>query len=327
MLKEHLKFNLQFFADGGGDGGDGGDGGASASEPAKEEFELTPGENEELARIPERDREMYKETVIKPKRKKAAAGSEEPSTDAPKGNPDHVPFSELIKRPEYKEEFQNFMDKTVIPSRFKKYEDIEAKNAKMSDALLAVADKYGLDPSSETYLDDITNKIKQDTSYIESYALDNDISVEEAKKDLETKRKISAYENEKREREKEEFQRQQMMILRQRAEETKKLYPDFNLDLEMQNEDFRKICALFGGDTTRAYHDIHFNDLMERQARDIATKANQQIANSVAANRTRPQESGLSSSAALATSPNFDNMSAEELKAWGEEQRRSRVRR
>lgn len=324
MLKDHLKFDLQFFADGGGDGGDGGDGGATATKPTKEEIELTPGENEELSRIPERDREMYKETVIVPKRKKASAQNPDPSTEAPKS--DHIPFSELIKSDEYKEEFQTFMDKTVIPSRFKKYEDIEEKNAKMSDALLAVADKYGLDPSSDTYLDDITAKIKQDSSYIESYAMENDISVEEAKKDLDMKRKISAYEMEKRQREQAQAQQYHLQMLRQNAEETKKLYPDFNLELEMQNEDFRKICAMFNGDTTRAYHDLHFQELMDKQAKEIATKANQQIANSVAANRTRPTENGLSSQAALTISPNFDNMSAEELKAWGEEQRRSRVR-
>ena len=322
MLKDFYKFNLQFFADGGGDGGDGGDGGASAD--ANAEIELTPGENEELARIPERDREMYKETVIVPKRKKASVAKTEPGAEPPKS--DHIPFSELIKSDEYKEEFQTFMDKTVIPSRFKKYEDIEAKNAKMSDALLAVADKYGLDPSSDTYLDDITAKIKQDSSYIESYAMENDISVEEAKKDLDMKRKISAYETEKRQREQAQAQQYHLQMLRQNAEETKKLYPDFNLELEMQNEDFRKICALFNGDTTRAYHDLHFQELMDKQAKTIATKASQQMANSVAANRQRPTENGLSSQAALTISPNFDNMSAEELKAWGEEQRRSRVR-
>ena len=211
------------------------------------------------------------------------------------------------------------MDKT-IQDRFKRNKDLEEVNSKMADALSMVADKYGIDPSSEGYLDNLTNAIKDDNSYVESYAMDHDMSPEEARKSLDMQRKISRYEAEKRAEEQRQAQNYQMQRLMASAEKTKELYPDFDLDMEMQNEEFRIICAATQGDTTKAYRSVHGDEIFQKMAKDITEKANQQIANTVAANRSRPVEGGLSSQAAMITAPNFESMTAEELKAWGEEQ-------
>lgn len=314
MLKDLLRLDLQLFADG-GDGGDGGESDAAAAESG-----LTPGEEEELARIPERGRKMYKEMVIDAKKTKTA-----PKPDASASQDEgkkHIPFRDLIKSDEYKEEFQTFMNKEVMPNRFKDFDGIKAQNQKMFEALSMVGDKYSdIDPGSDDYLDKVIEAIKNDQSYVESYAMDHDLSPEEAQKSLQMQKKISKYEAEKKAREEEDARNYQLQRLYASAEETKKLYPDFNLELEMQNPEFQKFCAITEGDTTKAYRSVHFDDLVHKQTKEITQKANQQIANNVAANKQRPLENGLSSQAASIASPNFDKMSAAELKAWGEEQR------
>lgn len=309
-----IKLNLQLFAE----GGDGGDGGAPASAEGT-------GEDSNLARIPDRAKDLYRKAVEANKPKEAnqpkaeqAKPSETPKED---NKPTHIPFADLIKSDEYKEEHKAYMDKT-ISDRLKKYKGIEESNAKMNDMLASVAIKYGIDANSDDYLDALSDAINKDDSYIESYAYEHDLSTDEARRSLEMQRKIEAFEAEKRAREEFEAQQAQIQILLQNAERTKAQYPDFDLDTEMQNPNFRNMCAVTGGDTTAAYWAIHHDELMQKKGMQTAQVISQQLANTVAANKSRPIENGLSSQAATITQTDFSNMSLADVRKYAEEQRR-----
>ena len=317
MLKDKLWLDLQLFAD--GDGGDGGDGGAASPEGGQ-----LPGEDENLSRIPERGRKLYKEVAAE-MQKKAQAEKTFAEQKAPQEELKHIPITDLIKSDEYKEEFQAFMDKT-ISDRFKKYKGVEDENTKMSNMLSSVAVRYGLDPSSPSYYDDLSEAISNDSSYLESYAMENDLSPEEAAKDIEMKRKISAYEAEKKEQENERIRQEQIQKLLNGAEQTKSLYSDFDLEAEMENEVFRNVCAATQGNTTLAYRGIHFDEIVNKMVKDITEKANQQVANTIASNKKRPAESGLSSQAASLTSVDFNNMDLDQIQQFWEAQKSKRVR-
>ena len=137
-----LKYlNLQLFGEGGGEGT------SSAEGPGTSESAVVnnDGAGEEIpAFIPEKAKDIYRKAMQKSKPK--AEVKEEPTP--PTQESSHVPFEDLIKSDEYKEEHKAYMDKT-IQSRLKKYKDIEARDSKMSEVLSVVAQKYGLDPSSD----------------------------------------------------------------------------------------------------------------------------------------------------------------------------------
>lgn len=302
MLKEYW-LDLQYFAEG-AEGGEGADGGSA------EGIAETSGEEVLPAHIPERAKKLYKNAVEAHKQDKPKADPEVQETTE---KPAHIPFAELIKSDEYKEEHKAYMDKT-ISDRLKKYKGIEESNGKMNEALSKVAVKYGLDSNSEDFLDSLTKAIDEDDSYVETYALEHDLSTEEAKKSLEMQRKLEAYETERRMREQQAAQQEQINLLLQSAERTKQVYPEFDLDIEMQNEKFRNLCAVTQGDTLAAYRAIHFDELSAKQGIVTAQKASQQIANSVAANKSRPIENGLSSQASAITTTDYSKMSLREIR-------------
>lgn len=289
--------------------GEGGDGGATG------EGEASSGENIP-ASIPEKAQGIYRKAMAKSKPQAPTQPKpEEPEAAA------HVSYADLIKSDEYKEEHKAYMDKT-ISDRLKKYKGIEEANGKMSNALNTVAMKYGLDPTSESFLDDLTTRINEDDSYIEDYAMDHNLSNEEARKSIEMQRKIEAYEAEKRQSEMMARQQEEINLLLASAERTKAVYPNFDLDFEMQNEQFRNLCAVTHGDTLAAYRTIHHDELMRAQGLATAQIATQQIANSVAANKARPIENGLSSQASSITTTDYSKMNLQQIRAQADAWRR-----
>lgn len=310
-MREYL--DLQLF----GEGGDGGSAGEGTGESI--------GKTDELARIPERARATYQRALAK--HKPAEVATQQTTVDET-DKPQHVPFKDLIKSDEYKDEHKAYMD-NAIQDRFKKYKGMEESNKKMTDALGIVANKYGLDITSETFLDDLTSKIAEDKSYYEEYAMEHDISTDEAKEILDLKKEVALQKQKDamREAAEAELEKQQklqneMALLQASAERTKAMYPSFDLETEMQNEKFRMLCAATHHDTLAAYRAIHMDELMNAQSYVMAQQANQQAANAIAANKSRPIENGLSSQAATLTQTSWKGASLAEIRRYADEQRR-----
>lgn len=302
MLKE--KWNLHIFGEG-GDGGEGsGDSGVGAS-PAN------VAEDAEMSRIPERAREAYK----KAKEKNQPSAKPQETTEPQKSN--HVAYADLIKSDEYKDEHKAYMDKT-IKDRFKKYEGMEAKIANLSGMLETVAIKYGLNPNDENFEALLNQRINDDNDYYENYAMEHDISVEEARNNLQLQAKVRRLEAEREAQEIANQRAQEIMLLRQNAEKTKLEFPDFDLETEMQNEEFRNLCAITHGNTTSAYVALHHKDIVANRVMTEANKAKTAIANSIASGQSRPVESGLTNQNAtvITPPPSYKGMNAQQLREY-----------
>lgn len=321
------KLNLQLF----GEGGDGGDSAGEGSEGTAGEI----GIEEVPARIPERARKAYADAVAKNKPKAKAEAKPNP-TEAPEAKAEKTSYADLIKSDEYKEEHKAYMDKT-IQDRFKKYKGIEEENKKMASALDIVANKYGVDRASETFLDDLAAKINSDDSYYEDYAMQHDISVEDAKEVLNLKNEIARRNQEDarkeanerlaaEEAEREAAMQKEMEALRASAAKTKEMYPSFNLETEMQNEKFRVICAATHGDTNAAYWACHHAELKQAEGLAASRQASIQAANTIAANKSRPIENGLSSQASTITKTDWRGASLAEIRAYAAEQKAKAAR-
>jgi len=300
--------NLQLFGEG-GDGGSAGEGAVGGE---------TTGADIPSA-IPERARKNYKEAV----ERHAPKVQNETQTTKESDNA-KVAYADLIKSDEYKEDHQAYMEKT-IGDRLKKYKGVEAQNAQMLGLLETVAAKYGVDTAAENFLESLTEKVNADDSYYENYAMEHDISPEEARKIVTLERKVQAIEAQEKERQRQETVRQHMMTLQQNAEKTKARFPGFDLNAEMQDEKFRRLCLQTNGDTTAAYMACHWEQVMSGAVQNAAQQITAQTAQAVAANKARPTENGMTGSAsAVTTKEDFSKMSLEQLRAYAATERRKK---
>ena len=315
-MLERLMWNLQLF----GEGGDGGDGGSASG--TGEGLGDNSGENAIPASIPEKAKKYYQKAMAKTAESKP---SELTQTTTEPTATEKTSYADLIKSDDYKEEHQAYMEKT-INDRLKKYKGLEESYGKAKATLDIVANKYGVNPEDENFLEVLNQKIEADDSYYENYAMEHDISTEEARKIVTMERKVAQIEAEKQERAKQEAMRQQIIVLRQNAEKTKARFPQFDLDTEMQNEKFRRLCAVNNGDTTSAYMACHWNEIIPAQVQMASQQIQSQTAKAVASNKARPTENGLSSSAPSVVEQNFKGMSLKDIRAYADEQRRLKGR-
>ena len=321
MLKK-LLLNLQLFADGGGDGGDGGSASASVGEAlGKEES----GEKDKIpASIPEKAKKYYQKALEKQKGSTTNADTktiDTAQTTNEQSTTEKLSYQDLIKSDNYKEDHEAFMKKT-IGDRLKKYKGIEEDLGKHKAILDTVALKYGVNLDDENYLDVLTQKIEADDSYYENYALEHDITTDEARRIVTMERKAAQFDAQREQLEKQEQMRQQIMVLRQNADKTKAQFPQFDLETEMQDERFRRLCAANNGDTTAAYMACHYNEIISNTVQMASRQIQNQTAQAVASNKARPIENGLSSSAPSVVQQDFRNMNLQELRKYAEEQRR-----
>lgn len=313
MLKKFL-LNLQLF----GEGGDGGEGGSPNS--TGEGVVDNSGEDKILASIPEKAKKYY-EKAQKKTQKPSQSQETTVETQNATNTTERVPYADLIKSDEYKDAHKEYMDKTIA-DRFKKYKGIEESLDKQKGLLEIVASKYGVNPDSEDFLEVLKEQIEADDSYYEDYAMEHDISTDEARRIINMERKVARANAQEEARKREEQARQQFMILTQNAEKTKKQFPEFDLETEMQDERFRRLCAVTNGDTTSAYVTCHWNDIVPNAVHRATKQAQIQTAQAVASNKARPIENGLSSSAPSVVQQDFSKMTLKDLRAYADQQRR-----
>lgn len=318
-MLELKRLNLQLFADGGGDGGDGGS--ASGAEGGN-----TSGDNGNIpAFIPEKAKKYYQKAMQKTSgsttEDDTKASDKAQTTDVQSTAEKKLTYADLIKSDEYKDEHKAYMDK-AIGDRLKKYKGIEDDLGKYKGMLDTVALKYGVSSDSENFLEELSQKIEADDSYYENYALEHDVSADEARRIVTMERKAARFDAEQQARERQEADRQRFMVLTQNAEKTKAQFPQFNLEAEMQDEKFRKLCAVNNGDTTAAYMACHWNEILPATVQMASRQIQAQTAQAVASNKARPIENGISSSAPSVVHQDFKNMNLQQLRKYAEEQRR-----
>ena len=319
-MPNNLLLDLQLFGEGGGDGGDGGSASTSVGDAlGKDES----GEKEIPAFIPEKAKKYYQKAMEKQKGSTTNADTQTTDNGQPtndQSTTEKLPYDDLIKG-EYKDDHKAYMDK-VIGERLKKYKGIEKDLDKHKAILDTVAYKYGINPDDENFLETLTQKIEADDSYYENYALEHDIDAETARKIVTAERIMARQETENQERERQEQMRQHLIVLHQNAEKTKAQFPQFDLETEMQDEKFRRLCAANNGDTTAAFMACHYNEIITNTVQMASRQIQTQTAQAVASNKARPIENGLSSSAPSVVQQNFKNMSLQDLRKYAEEQRR-----
>lgn len=284
-----IMLNLQLFGEG-GDGAGAAPGDAAAA-PAEES---TQGQQPQVkARRQKTD--VLANVAFKqpPKADKAPATQ---TTQAQEDKPKERSFADRIKA-EDKEAFQAEVQR-ILGNRIPRAKANEEALGKLRPVVELLASRYGIEPGEggDYDLDKLASAVTDDDSYYEEQAAERGMSVDTYK----LVHKLEA-ENERRKAQEaatlEERQRQAAFAkLVEQAEQTKSIYPSFDLNVEMSNPAFARLTAL-GVDAKTAFEVIHKDEILAGGMQYAAQTAARKVSAAVQANRSRPSEGGLGSTA------------------------------
>lgn len=220
-----------------------------------------------------------------------------------------TPFKDLIKG-DYKEDYENAVKKRVSGLN-KRLGEAEAFSEKSRPIFEKLALKYGI--SDPTDIDSILAQIDKDNSYYENLAMERGITVEQARTVAQAEQIIADNERRKADDLKNQQFKQQMDKIVSQGNELKAKYPSFDLETEMQNEQFRRF-VFTGISVEDAFTVIHREELMSGAMAYSYNQAQQDFANTQRANAGRPIENGMSSQQAAKVDDDMSHLTKEELK-------------
>jgi hypothetical protein len=273
--KQHwLVLNLQLFAE----GGDGGTGAGNAS-AVNGGFAASESDNP-LANV----KYGIKEEDVQ----NANAQKTDDTTVVDR----KAEFDKLIKG-EYKDLFGDEVQ-NIVKQRLKGSKEQIAKLESLTPSLELLSKKYGVDATDAEAL---AKAIEEDNTFYEDEALEMGISVDELKRIRKMER-----ENKDLKRQVEEIQAREngaklYNTWLAQAEETKKFFPNFDFEAEMQNPRFRDLLQAHV-DVKTAFQVLHQDEIMPAAMQYAAKTVEKKLTDNIIANGARPNENGISSQSA-----------------------------
>lgn len=221
-------------------------------------------------------------------------------------------FDELIKG-KYKKEFQDKFQ-GIFNERFKanKAELEEAHGAirELLEVTDVLASKYGVDNNNPQALLEALNN---DKDMWETIALEKGMTVKQYQDHM-------RLEKENRELRRSQEQRQaradadnQYNEWVRQANEAKELYPELDLETEVQNEEFMTYLKA-GFDVKKAYQNAHFDELMTGGMAKTAQVVSEKMSNNIRARSHRPTENGTSSRSTAVSKLDVSKLTKEDRK-------------
>ena len=310
------KWDLQLFAEGGGEGaaGTAEGGGAAPAEQAVQEPALRPAEERQMRRSG-----MLKKQAAAPE----AATAEQPapeSTQAGKGEAegekaagDGKPGAKTGEKaaPADDAEFYEAMKK--YPGQLERLVREVAANtqaaqqkteARYAPLMKALAEKFGTTPDDMDGIMDALKGPAKDDAYYNALAMQMGMSVENARKMDELQAQNQRMQRaQQRQAQLAEQQRRAAQVQRvqanwnRQAMEMQQKYPGFDFAKERQNPDFAAILRA-GGSLEAAYKATHFGQLVSQAQAATAQQVEQGVVSRIEQRAQRPAENGISPAAA-----------------------------
>lgn len=197
---------------------------------------------------------------------------------------------EQLKKGEFKDLYGADVQ-DAIQKRFKNQKDSAKELEELQPMLQALMQKAGVET-----VKDLSDIVLDDDSLYEDEAEERGMTVEALKH-----MKALEEEHEKRKAQDEQDRQEQMFRahiagLAQQAEQMKQVFPDFNLDREMQNETFMRLTAPdVGLSVEDAYFAVHRRELAPQMMAYGMNRARQQMSQTIQAQRQRPAEGAMRS--------------------------------
>lgn len=301
-MTKYLWLNLQMF------NGDGGAGAAPAGETGTEAgaAEIVPGVLDDGTEVDDRLAARMKEQEARQaargkgplynrKHAEPAEGqqAEEPQAEAADPAKEREARWSELKKGEMKDLYGRDVQE-AIQKRLKNQHDAAAQLQSLTPMLNVLARQRGI---PEGDMDALRKSIESDDSLIEDQAAEAGMTVEAYRMMQDIQRENERYKAQEAFNVEQQRLYQHYQKLAGQAEQLKAQFPDFDLQAELQNENFLRMTSPEGGlSVEEAFWAIHHRELGPQAMAYGIQRAQQQMSMTLQANRQRPTEGALNGS-------------------------------
>ncbi len=241
----------------------------------------------------------------------AAAGTQVQSLVTGDGNGDNtdpnqsMSFDDYVKA--HKDEASKWFQKQ-FNRRHADYNQLKSKADSAAKVMDVLAAKYGLETGD---YEGITKAIGGDDSMYEDAAIEAGMTVEQYKRFSEAQAENRRLRDAQKQFEQQQQIQRQMDEWDRQSNNLKQIFPDFDLDTELENPDFEK--ALRSGlSIDRAFYAVHGADIATGAMQYTAQAVRQATAEDLAMRRNRPSENGLSRQASAKVTKDVHSLTRKE---------------
>lgn len=225
-------------------------------------------------------------------------------------------FDELLRDPDYRRAYGEKVQ-AAVQGRFKKAQAAEERLQRAEHLFEKMGAKYGIKPGEDGRydLDALDRASDADESYFQAEATERGIPVSEVRRMKELERDNADLQRRIADAEKQNTRRETYRKLLEGEAETKKLFPNFSLDAEMQNPEFQRLVLGAGVPVPIAFRVIHNDEIMPAAMQYAAKRSAADAASTIAAAGSRPRENAAKSSGGAANPLDPASLSPEQRRA------------
>lgn len=228
-------------------------------------------------------------------------------------------FNDMING-DFRDLFDARMQK-AIKERVGEVKQLQQQLQQQNDVIGLVAKKYGI---STDKMGDIREALESDDVFWEEAAADQGMTVDSYKKMVKLEAENEALHKAREEAERKNQKDAVFQKWDQEAEELKRMYPQFDLQSEIQDKRFLDLMGA-GIDMRTIYETLHHDEILPALMQQTAKAATKQQAAAARSGQMRPAENGMSSRPAAQTVKDPAKMTKEERQEYARRAARGEI--
>lgn len=228
-------------------------------------------------------------------------------------------FNDMING-DFRDLFDARMQK-AIKERVGEVKQLQQQIQQQNDVIGLVAKKYGI---STDKMGDIREALESDDVFWEEAAADQGMTVDSYKKMVKLEAENEALHKAREEAERKNQKDAVFQKWDREAEELKRMYPQFDLQNEIQDKRFLDLMGA-GIDMRTIYETLHHDEILPALMQQTAKAATKQQAAAARSGQMRPAENGMSSRPAAQTVKDPAKMTKEERQEYARRAARGEI--
>lgn len=228
-------------------------------------------------------------------------------------------FNDMING-DFRDLFDARMQK-AIKERVGEVKQLQQQLQQQNDVIGLVAKKYGI---STDKMGDIREALESDDVFWEEAAADQGMTVDSYKKMMKLEAENEALHKAREEAERKNQKDAVFQKWDREAEELKRMYPQFDLQSEIQDKRFLDLMGA-GIDMRTIYETLHHDEILPALMQQSAKAATKQQAAAARSGQMRPAENGMSSRPAAQTVKDPAKMTKEERQEYARRAARGEI--
>ena len=228
-------------------------------------------------------------------------------------------FNDMING-DFRDLFDARMQK-ALKERVGEVKQLQQQLQQQNDVIGLVAKKYGI---STDKMGDIREALESDDVFWEEAAADQGMTVDSYKKMVKLEAENEALHKAREEAERKNQKDAVFQKWDREAEELKRMYPQFDLQSEIQDKRFLDLMGA-GIDMRTIYETLHHDEILPALMQQTAKAATKQQAAAARSGQMRPAENGMSSRPAAQTVKDPAKMTKEERQEYARRAARGEI--